>query len=129
MTSERPASVTIVGASLAGLRGAEALRRADYDGAITLLGAEPPIPYDRPPLSKKILSGVWELEKSQLATAERLGELSIDVELGVTATGLDLAGRTLSTNTGDRPFEVARVGDLGDEAVLLEGGGSTSDSL
>lgn len=109
MTSERPASVTIVGASLAGLRGAEALRRAGYDGAITLLGAEPHLPYDRPPLSKKILSGVWELEKSQLATAERLGELSIDVELGVTATGLDLAGQTLSTSAGDRPFDALMI--------------------
>jgi NADPH-dependent 2,4-dienoyl-CoA reductase/sulfur reductase-like enzyme len=53
-------SVVVVGASLAGLRAAETLRREGYDGHLTLVGAEPHLPYDRPPLSKEMLAGDWE---------------------------------------------------------------------
>jgi len=45
-------AVTIVGASLAGLRAAETLRRDGFEGTISLVGDEPRVPYDRPPLSK-----------------------------------------------------------------------------
>ncbi len=99
--SAPPESITIVGASLAGLRGAEAVRRADYQGPITLIGAEPHLPYDRPPLSKKVLSGVWELEKVNLITGERLSELDITIETNTTATGFDLSTRTLTTACAD----------------------------
>ena len=57
MTDARaPERVLIVGASLAGLRAAEALRKRGYAGTITLVGDEPHKPYDRPPLSKQVLS-------------------------------------------------------------------------
>jgi NADPH-dependent 2,4-dienoyl-CoA reductase/sulfur reductase-like enzyme len=85
--------VLIVGASAAGLAAAEALRRADFAGEITLLGEEPHRPYDRPPLSKQILSGQWELDRLPLRGEERLAELGLDLRLGETATGLDLAAR------------------------------------
>ena len=49
--------VVIVGASAAGLTAAEALRRRGYDGALTLIGDERHLPYDRPPLSKQVLAG------------------------------------------------------------------------
>jgi NADPH-dependent 2,4-dienoyl-CoA reductase/sulfur reductase-like enzyme len=52
-----PRHVAIVGASAAGLTAAEALRRRGYDGALTLIGDEPHLPYDRPPLSKQVLAG------------------------------------------------------------------------
>ena len=52
-----PRDVVIVGASLAGLRAAEALREGGYAGRLTLVGDEPHAPYDRPPLSKQVLSG------------------------------------------------------------------------
>ena len=55
--------VVIVGASLAGTRTADALRRAGYDGVITLVGREPHPPYDRPPLTKSAL-----LQGPELAT-------------------------------------------------------------
>ena len=54
MTSERP--VIVVGAAMAGLRAAEQLRAAGYDGALTVVGDEPHLPYNRPPLSKEALS-------------------------------------------------------------------------
>ena len=50
-------NIVIVGASLAGLRAAEGLRREGYGGQITMLGDEPENPYDRPPLSKEVLTG------------------------------------------------------------------------
>jgi 3-phenylpropionate/trans-cinnamate dioxygenase ferredoxin reductase component len=49
--------VVIVGASLAGLRAAEALRKGGFAGRLTLVGDEPYEPYDRPPLSKQVLAG------------------------------------------------------------------------
>ncbi|SMD27377.1 Pyridine nucleotide-disulphide oxidoreductase [Kibdelosporangium aridum] len=49
-----PGEVLVVGASAAGLATAEALRRKGYRGRLTLLGAEPHLPYDRPPLSKQV---------------------------------------------------------------------------
>ena len=56
--------VVIVGASLAGLRAAEALRDRGFDGELTLIGDEPHRPYDRPPLSKQVLQGAWEPEQT-----------------------------------------------------------------
>lgn len=94
--SSPPKSVTIVGASLAGLRGAEALRRADFEGPIHLIGAEQGLPYDRPPLSKQVLAGEWDSQRIELTTGERLQELDIELSAGTTATGFDLGTRTLS---------------------------------
>ena len=100
MTSA-PRSVTIVGASLAGLNAAEALRREGFDGPVTLIGAEPHPPYDRPPLSKQVLAGDWEPDRAALTDSEELAEDSIDARLGVRATALDLAARELTLHTGE----------------------------
>ncbi len=56
-------SIHIVGASLAGIRAAEALRRREFDGRIVLIGDEPHRPYDRPPLSKQVLAGDWDADR------------------------------------------------------------------
>ncbi|SFU96949.1 MULTISPECIES: FAD-dependent oxidoreductase [unclassified Methylobacterium] len=100
MNSES-AGIVVVGASLAGLRGAEALRRGGYDGPLTLVGAEPHRPYDRPPLSKHVLAG--ELE----AGATRLPVLSTSHtplcarwRLGSPAVALDRANRTIQLADG-----------------------------
>ena len=88
-------SITIVGASLAGLRGAEALRRDGFDGPISLIGDEPHAPYDRPPLSKKILAGDWEADRAALTPAERFADLNFDLRLGSRATKLNVDSQTL----------------------------------
>ena len=63
--------VAVVGASLAGLRACETLRAEGFGGAITLIGAETHLPYDRPPLSKKLLAGEWEPDRIAPAQARR----------------------------------------------------------
>ena len=93
-------SVHIVGASLAGWRAAEALRRADFDGSIVLIGEEPHLPYDRPPLSKQVLAGTWDTERIALTKPERLASLDLELRLGERAIGFDLATRTLHTTNG-----------------------------
>ncbi len=97
-------SITIVGASLAGLRGAEAVRRDGFDGQITLIGDEPHLPYDRPPLSKQVLAGEWEPSKAMLTEPDALDEARIEFEQG-RATGLDVEGRRLEVDGEWRNFD------------------------
>jgi NADPH-dependent 2,4-dienoyl-CoA reductase/sulfur reductase-like enzyme len=75
---------------LAGLRAAEALRRAGHDGPLTIVGAETHRPYDRPPLSKQILTGKAQASDTALRVDD---DLEIEWQLGVKATGLDLDRR------------------------------------
>ena len=79
-------AIVVVGASLAGLRGAEALRDGGYDGPLTLVGDEPHRPYDRPPLSKHVLAGELPPEAT---TLPQLTRLQARWRLGQPATGLD----------------------------------------
>lgn len=97
------ATTVVVGASLAGLRAAEALRSDGDDGTITLVGAEEHLPYDRPPLSKQLLTGKVDAD----ATALPIGDdLDLDWVLGRSATGLDLdAGRVLLDGGEAVPFD------------------------
>ncbi|MEU0280576.1 FAD-dependent oxidoreductase [Streptomyces sp. NPDC006195] len=92
--------IAIVGASAGGLATAEALRRSGYEGTITLVGDEPHLPYDRPPLSKRILAGTDEPSGLALRRTEDIHALGLDLRLGVRATGLDLAARTVALADG-----------------------------
>jgi len=96
-----PRQVVILGASAAGLTAAEALRRRGYDGALTLIGDEPHLPYDRPPLSKQILVGTWPPERARLRDEQALAGLGADLLLGRAATGLDAAARRVRLDGGD----------------------------
>ncbi|MCW8376315.1 NAD(P)/FAD-dependent oxidoreductase [Streptomyces justiciae] len=93
--------VVVVGASAAGLAAAETLRREGYDGTLTLVGDEPLAPYDRPPLSKQILSRAWRPERLALRPAADLAALGLDLRLGVAAVGLELAARTVRLADGE----------------------------
>lgn len=94
--------VVIVGASLAGLRAAQALRKRGFPGNITLIGAEPHAPYDRPPLSKQVLSGEWPAEKLFFHAREKHDALEIEQRLGVAARSLDVRARELTLENGER---------------------------
>ncbi len=80
----------IVGANLAGGRAAEALRKSGFEGRIVLLGKEPERPYDRPPLSKKFARGLLDEAKLYFRPLDYYETHRIELELGVTATGLEL---------------------------------------
>ena len=92
--------IVIVGASLAGLRAAETLRMTGYEGDVTVIGDEPHLPYDRPPLSKRVLSGEWEPDRAVLRKPDDMGALDVTWRTGVAATGLDLDGRTVQLADG-----------------------------
>ena len=92
--------VVVVGASTGGLAAAEALRRTGYEGVITLVGAEPEAPYDRPPLSKQVLSGEWKPDKLALRSPAELDALELELRLGVPATELDTNRRVVTLADG-----------------------------
>jgi len=87
--------VVIVGASLAGLNAAETLRSEGYSGRITMIGDEPERPYDRPPLSKQILTGEWDADRLPLRSPDELADLNLDLRTGRRAIGLSAADRVL----------------------------------
>ena len=93
-------TVCIVGASLAGLTAAETLRGAGYDGDLIIVDPSTDLPPDRPPLSKQVLAGDWEPDKAVHRSATRLPELGVDLRLGVAATSLDAATRTIGLSDG-----------------------------
>src|ERR1035437_10541010 len=87
--------VVVVGAGLAGWRFIEALRREGYAGALTLIGDESHLPYDRPPLSKQVLVGKWTVEQATLASDDELAGAAVRLLLGTPATGLDVPPATV----------------------------------
>jgi NADPH-dependent 2,4-dienoyl-CoA reductase/sulfur reductase-like enzyme len=101
----RLAQIVVAGASLAGLRTVEALRRLGYGGRITVLGAEPHLPYDRPPLSKEVIGGKWDVERTALRKTESYVDLGAEWRLGTPATGLDLAGRAVLCGSERVPYD------------------------
>lgn len=92
----------VVGASLGGLRTAQSLRSVGFEGRITLVGDEIHAPYNRPPLSKQVLAGEWEPERTALTDDAGLAKLDMDLRLGQRATDLDLADRSIGLHGGER---------------------------
>ncbi|MBA2641173.1 MAG: FAD-dependent oxidoreductase [Nocardioidaceae bacterium] len=96
-----PPGFVIVGGGLAAARAAETLRDEGHDGALTVLAAEPRLPYDRPPLSKEVLKGDDEPDSTVLHDEAWYAERDIEVRLGVEATGLDTAAHRVTTADGE----------------------------
>jgi 3-phenylpropionate/trans-cinnamate dioxygenase ferredoxin reductase component len=107
--------VVVVGAGLSGLRTAEELRARGFAGQITLIGAEARPPYDRPPLSKKVLTEP-DLDPSLKAD---FAALDVGFRPGETATGLD---GELVTDHGRYPFDHLVLA-TGSVPVVLPGEG------
>jgi NADPH-dependent 2,4-dienoyl-CoA reductase/sulfur reductase-like enzyme len=93
--------VVVVGASLAGLRAAESLRTAGFDGSITVIGDERHMPYDRPPLSKRLLAGDWEVDRIALRKPDDIASLDVDWRLSTRAVALDVAQRRVELAGGE----------------------------
>ncbi len=97
--------VVIVGASLAGASAAEALRRAGYAEHIVMLGAEPELPYERPPLSKGYLLGTTAEERLFPWSAAFYAEQGVELRPGAAAVALDPPAREVALASGERvPF-------------------------
>ena len=100
MTNQTTDGIVIAGGGLAGQRCAETLRRSGYDGPIKMLCAEVHRPYDRPPLSKQMLTGEHDADELPFRAPDWYEEKQIDLILGVGASGLSLAQRRISLSDG-----------------------------
>ncbi|MHB1809780.1 MAG: NAD(P)/FAD-dependent oxidoreductase [Solirubrobacteraceae bacterium] len=117
--------VLIVGGGLAAVRTAQALRSLDFSGDVCILAGERELPYDRPPLSKELLTGAVQEAELRLLAEEEYERLGIELELGARAIGIDLDARIawLATGasvgfaqlviaTGARPRRLAALAEL-----------------
>lgn len=93
-------SVVIAGGGLAGQRCAETLRRRGYEGAVTMVCAEPELPYDRPPLSKGALAGDVDDDALQFRSPGWYADNEVELLLADRAVALDPFGRRLELDSG-----------------------------
>lgn len=93
--------MVIVGAGMAGARGVIALRAADYQGSITLIGEEANLPYDRPPLSKASITGDEEPAPILLLNDDQLRSLSAKFIRNAKVVKLDLKSKSVLLSNGD----------------------------
>ncbi len=91
----------IIGAGQAGATLAETLRKKGYDGAITMIGAEPHPPYQRPPLSKAYLLGEMALERLFLRPEAWYDEHDVTLREGCTAEAIDVQTQTVTLSSGE----------------------------
>jgi 3-phenylpropionate/trans-cinnamate dioxygenase ferredoxin reductase component len=114
VSQARPERIVVAGAGLTGLRVVEELRARNYDGAVTLIGAEARPPYDRPPLSKQVMTGAVD----DTTLRHDLGSLGAELRFGERAEAL--GDRTLRTDRGELAFD-ALVVATGASPVALPG--------
>ena len=131
-------NIVVVGAGLAGANAVQELRGQGYDGDITLLGAEPHPPYERPPLSKSVLLGDKDPDSAFVHDRGWYGENGIVLRTGAPVTGIDLegcrvevAGRQLSYDglllaTGAWPRRLPSADESGANVLYLR---TIDDSL
>ncbi|MEU6157258.1 FAD-dependent oxidoreductase [Streptomyces sp. NPDC047130] len=115
--------VVIAGAGMAGVRTAVALRERGFDGTVTMIGAEPHPPYDRPPLSKAVLLGQADADRAAAFDVDFAG-LGIDLRLDCAVTGVRTADKEIDTARGPVGYDVL-VAATGAHPVRLPG---TEDS-
>ena len=94
-------TIVIVGTGQAGGWAAQTLRKEGYAGKVVLVGDELHIPYERPPLSKAVLSGEAAVESTHLIKREAFDELALDWRPGVRVTAIDRAAKRLRVNEGE----------------------------
>ena len=94
-------SVVVIGAGQAGLQTIMSLRQGGYEDAITLIGDEAYLPYQRPPLSKAYLSGKMERERLFLKPEGFYDDNNVTLKLDTEVASIDAAGKTLALNNGE----------------------------
>lgn len=106
--------IVIIGAGQAGGWAATTLRKEGYTGGIVLIGDEPHMPYERPPLSKAVLKGEAEPEHTHLMPADKFAELDLDFRMGVRAIAIDRTHHQVELADGER---------IGYDKLILATGG------
>ncbi len=102
--------LVIVGTGVAALRVAQTVRQEGYEGPVLLVGSEPHLPYDRPPLSKQVLGGQLGFESTQYHPASYFADLDIEIVTGVIAVRLDPTSQRVHLQDGTvLPYRVAVV--------------------
>ena len=96
------AKVVIVGAGHGGFQVAASLRQSGFDGAVVLIGDEPHLPYQRPPLSKDYLDGKIGFDLLQMRPAAFFDEHRIELVSGRAVTAIDRADKTVTLDDGSR---------------------------
>jgi len=104
----------IVGAGIAGVSAAAAMRRRGYEGEIALLGAEPELPYRRPPVSKEIVRGEKSADEIRIKKPEWYEQQSVDLRTGVTVGSIDTHAHVVRLGDGE---------EVGYDQLLLATGG------
>lgn len=112
--------VVIVGAGQAGYQCAESLRLEGYEGKITLIGDEPHIPYQRPPLSKDYLLGKTDAERIQYRPMEFYEQSPVELLLDVRVQSLDPGAKSLVLSNGETLFYEALILATGARVRKLE---------
>ncbi|WGW04911.1 NAD(P)/FAD-dependent oxidoreductase [Tropicibacter oceani] len=126
------AGVVVIGAGQASATVVARLRSKGYEGAITVIGDEPVVPYQRPPLSKAYLLGDMDLERLYLRPQSYYADQNIDLMTGVTVSAIDRAAKTvtagdaviayddlvLCTGSSPRRLPASVGGDLGGVFVV-----------
>ncbi len=107
-------TIAVVGTSVAGTRAARSLRDAGFDGRLVLVGDDPHVPYDRPPLSKGFLAGTLGEADLALLDADDEADLALELRLGVRVEHLDAHTRRLRLADGD---------EIGVDGVVVATGG------
>ncbi len=111
MTGEK---FVVIGAGHAGGRAVEAMRNTGFEGEISLIGSEPHLPYERPPLSKELLQGKTDYEFPFIRPRQYYDEQKIKLRLGVAATSIDLIAKKVTLENGS---------DVSYDKLLLTTGG------
>ena len=99
------AGIVVVGAGQAGAALVAKLRALGHDGSVTLIGAEPVPPYQRPPLTKKYLTGEMALERLFLRPESFYADQNITLRLGCRVTGVDPAARVVRLGDETLPYD------------------------
>jgi 3-phenylpropionate/trans-cinnamate dioxygenase ferredoxin reductase component len=107
--------IAVIGAGISGLRAAQQLRAQGYDDDLVIVGAEPHLPYDRPPLSKSYLLGAVGVADLALAEQPDIDELEARWHLGIAAERLDPAGGRITLSSGE---------DITADGVVIATGGA-----
>jgi 3-phenylpropionate/trans-cinnamate dioxygenase ferredoxin reductase component len=92
----------VIGANLCGGTAVQTLRQEGFQERIVLVGEEPELPYERPPLSKEYLRGEQPLDRLFLQPQSWYEQNDVEVRLGIRATGVDPVGRAIELSDGER---------------------------